>query len=147
MHEFFEESIDLENTFEYILSIQVSLNGFSFSILYPIENKVLAFKNSPLKISNSGLLARRFKDWYESEEILHRNYQHTKLIVFSDKFTLIPEHLATPSSKEEVSHILFQDGSKLKFAENMVKPLKAKLLFTLPEGLSGKTANQCCNCK
>ena len=135
MHEFLEESFDLENTYEYILSIQVSLNGFSFSVLYPNNNSVLAFKYTPLKISNTGLIARRFKDWYTSEEVLHKAFQQTRLIVFSDKFTLLPENLSNESAKEEITHILFQNGSKLKFAENIVEPLKARLLFSLPEGL------------
>ena len=42
-----EESFDLEKTYEYILSIQVSLDGFSFSILDITRKKYLALKSYP----------------------------------------------------------------------------------------------------
>ncbi len=133
MHEFFEESLDLENTFEYILSIQVSLNGFSFSVLDPGESKVLAFKNTPLKISSNKLISRRFKEWFQSETILQRTFQKIRIIVFSEIFTLVPKNYHSNELKEEVIHILFKDGDRFKFAENLVKKIDATLLFALPE--------------
>ncbi len=135
MHEFFEESFDLENTFENILSIQISLNGFSFSILSPSDGKVLAVKTVPLKISSNKLIARRFKEWYQSENILQKPFQKIRLIIFSAKFTLIPKSIYSNDLKEEAAYALFKDGNQLQFAENLVKNIDAKLLFTIPEAL------------
>ena len=64
------EWFDIEKTYKYILSIQVSLDGFSFSVLSQHEDNVLAFKTNQLKISSAALIPRRFNDWLESEELL-----------------------------------------------------------------------------
>jgi hypothetical protein len=136
MHEFVEESFNIEDTFEYILSIQVSLNGFSFSVYQPSLTKVLVFKSTPLKISTENLLARRFKEWIQTEELLQKTYQKIHVIIFTDKFTLVPKSLHKNEVNEEVAHLLFKDGNKLKFAENIVEPAKAKLIFPLPDGFN-----------
>ena len=39
-----ETGFNLEKSQEYILSIQISLDGFSFSVVSPSDNKLLAFK-------------------------------------------------------------------------------------------------------
>lgn len=135
MHEFFAESFDLENTFENILSIQVNLNGFSFSILNPKTGEVIAFKAVPLKISSDSLLARRFKEWFESEDVLQKTFQKIRVIIFSEKFTLVPKSNYSANLKDELAYALFKGGNQLKFAENLVNDIDAKLLFTIPEDL------------
>lgn len=135
MHEFFEESFDLENTFEDILSIQVSLNGFSFSVLRPSDGKIVAIKSMPLKISSNKLIARRFKEWFKNETILQKTFQKVRIIIFSEKFTFVPKSLFSSDIKDEISHILFKEANQLQFAENIVESTNSKLLFALPEGL------------
>jgi hypothetical protein len=58
MFDFVIDSFDLEKTNEYILSIQINLDGFSFSIYSPVENKFVGSKVVPLKISNEFILNR-----------------------------------------------------------------------------------------
>lgn len=135
MHEFIDESFDLDKSHEYILSIQVCLNGFSFSIVKPSESKLVCFKSTTLKISSSSLLARRFNDWVKSNPVLMRPYLKIRGIIFSEKFTLVPEPLYHRKFHNEITHILFEDSNKLHVAENVVKKLNAKLLFDLPDQL------------
>lgn len=135
MHDFVEESFKIENTFEYILSIQVSLNGFSFSVVRASDNKVLVFKCAVLQISSNKLISRRLKEWFKSDIILQAPFLQTKIIVFSDKFSLVPIALHKNELNEELAHILFEESTKLEFAENLIEKINAKLLFTLPDGL------------
>ena len=140
------ESFDLEKTYEYILSIQVRLDGFSFSIYNPEEKKILAFKSNSLNISNSKLIERRFKEWYKGEELLHHPYKKTRLIVFNKNFSLVPVTYYENHSKEDFARILFHNSSRLEYGENLVEDLNAKLLFALPEGLNktiAKTIGEC----
>jgi len=95
----------------------------------------LVFKQTPLKISSSNLIARRFTEWIETEALLQKPFQKTRVFVFSEKFTLAPDVLYSNNLKEEFAHVLFDKGEKLNFAENHVRQLEAKLLFALPEGL------------
>jgi len=136
MYDFVEESFKIEDTFEYILSIQVSLNGFSFSVFQPNRDKILVFKSIPLKISGENLIARRFKEWVNSEELLQKTFQKTRVIVFSNKFTLVPKSIYKNELNEELAHLFFREGNQLQFAENLVEKINAKLLFNLPEGLN-----------
>jgi hypothetical protein len=135
MHDFVEESFRLENSFEYILSIQVSLNGFSFSVTHPTEKKLLCFKNLILKISSNSLMARRFKEWYLSEEILQKPFQSIRVILFGDKFTLIPAKFYNQDLKEDITYTLFEESCNLDFAENLIERLNSRLIFSIPEGI------------
>uniref|UniRef100_UPI0032165AC9 DUF3822 family protein n=1 Tax=uncultured Draconibacterium sp. TaxID=1573823 RepID=UPI0032165AC9 len=136
MHDFVAESFNKEDTFEYILSIQVSLNGFSFSILRPADKEILVFKFTPQKISSEKLVTRRFTEWFGSEELIQRLYKKTRVILFSDKFTLVPNALHKSNLNEELAHLLFKEGNNLLFAENLVEKINAKLLFSLPDGIN-----------
>lgn len=136
MYKLSEESFDLEKTYEYILSIQVSLGGFSFSVVCPTENRLLAFKTTPLKISSPSLIARRFDEWYRSESLLHHPFKKTRVIVFGDKFTLVPRHLYKNNTASEITGLLFDSNQTPELAENLVEKIDAKLLFSLPNGLN-----------
>ncbi len=135
MHEFFENSFDLKKSKEYILSIQVSLDGFSFSVVRPSDQRLLCFKKSELKISSLSLLARRFKEWTDSENILQNSFQKTRIIVFSDKFTLVPSKFYDSEHNNLFTNILFENGSNLNMAENRIEKINASLLFNIPEEL------------
>ena len=148
MHEFVtDKSFDLERTYEYILSIQVSLDGFSFSVVCPAENKLMAFKSTLLKISSNSLISRHFKEWINSEELLQKPFKKTRIIVFSNKFTLIPEKYSSDELKKEIPHLLFEENSELEIAENIINNLEARLIFTLPNGLNNVIREQIGECE
>ena len=131
-----DASLDLEKTYEYILSIQVRLNGFSFSISSNRENKIVAFKTTNLKISSSSLISRRFKEWVETEELLQKPFKKISIVVFSNKYTLIPEHYSRDELKREIPRLLFEENGELEVAENSISKLKIRLIFALPTGLN-----------
>ncbi len=136
MHEFFEESFDIEKSYEYILSIQVSLDGFSFSIVRSSDNKLLIFKCNSLTISSESQVARRFKEWVMAESVLQKTFKKVRIIVFSNNFTLVPKQLYNFNTNEELTRILFEEGDKLQWADNLVQCINAKLLFAFPDGLA-----------
>ena len=142
-----EESFDLEKTYEYILSIQVSLDGFSFSILSPSTKKIVASKRTQLKISSSSLISRRFNDWVESEELLQKSFKKVHIIVFSKKFTLIPEKYFHDTLKREIPQFLFEGNNDSEIAENSIEKIKTRLLFALPAGLNDVILKQIGECE
>lgn len=137
MHEFVtDESFDLEKTYEYILSIQVSLDGFSFSVISPTENRLLVFKSTSLKISSNSLITRHFIEWLNSEELLLKPFKRIRVILFSNKFTIIPMQYSTKELKLQIPKILFKENDELEIAENVLNKLEARLLFVLPAGIN-----------
>lgn len=147
MYEFVSESFRIENTFEYILSIQVSLNGFSFSILQQSDQKQVVYvKCLPLKISNEKLIARRFKDWYEAEELLQKPYKQVKVCILNKTFTLIPSKLSDANTKDQIPSLLFKDAHLMEFAENVIESPSSKLYFAIPTGLNETIQNTLGEC-
>ena len=137
MFDFVAESFNLENTNEYILSIQISLDGFSFSVLNPLENKIVAFKCTPLKISSNNLILLHFHDWLKEEELLQKKYLKTIVIYFTVEFSLIPENLYCSKLVQEASIRLVPENNYKKLVVNTANGLNAsaRIIFYLPKDL------------
>lgn len=131
-----DDIFDLEKSYEYILSIQVSLGGFSFSVVSAETNKLLAFEHTPLKISNDKFIARRFSEWAGSLEIFQKPFKKYKVIVFDEKFTLVPEKFISKKIKREIPRLLFSKNENPEIAENYIRHKHTKLIFALPPGLN-----------
>lgn len=142
-----DESFDLEKTYEYILSIQVNLDGFSFSVVCPTENKLMIFKSTLLKISSNSLIARHFKEWINTERLLQKPFKKIRIIVFSNKFTLIPEEYSSNELKKDIPNLLFARNSELEIAENSINNLYTRLIFALPNGLNNVIREQIGECE
>ena len=92
--EFLDETFDLNSTSSYHLSIQIGLDGFSFSILNISNNKYIALKNYSNLASNNDVL---FADWVKSvlneDEFLRRNYKSVAVIFVNCSSVLVPDPL------------------------------------------------------
>lgn len=135
MFEWIDDTVDLENTKNYNLSIQVSLGGFSFAVVNPQNNQLVVLKHFPLKISSEVFIARRLTELIETENLLQNTFQKTKIIVFTEKFTLVPEHLFVAEEKKTVLQSLFDINENNKIEKNSLKKFHVKLLFSLPHKL------------
>ena len=133
MHEFVDETFQLELTGEKILSIQASLNGFSFSIICPDTNKLLYFRSNSLKISTENLLSRHFESWFSEEAVLKNNFKKVVLFYHSENITLVPNHLFHSNSKNELPPLLFENNENSLWINNSIDQIEARLLFTIPE--------------
>lgn len=130
-----DESFELEKTNEYILSIQVCLDGFSFSVIQPDEKRLLALQHSPLTISSERFIARRFNEWLESDELLRKTFRETRIIVASEKFTLVPNSLYNPQFKRTVIQPALEADATEEIDENFLEAFEIRLLFALPRQL------------
>ncbi|WP_297100283.1 DUF3822 family protein [uncultured Draconibacterium sp.] len=133
MHEFVDETFQSETSGEKILSIQASLNGFSFSIVCPNQNKLLYFKDISLKISNENLLARHFESLFAEETILQNNFEKIFLVYHSQNFTLVPEQLFQNRIDEDITPLLFEQNEQTSWINNKIAQLEGELLFAIPE--------------
>lgn len=141
------EGFEPKNTNEYSLSIQVSLDGFSFSMLRGYDKKIMACKNTPLKISSEQLISRHFSEWFQNEELLNTHFKKISVVVFSDKFSLVPEALFSQKIKRDLPLYLFAEKGEMEIAENFVERIKAKLIFALPTGLNKILADNVGECE
>ena len=137
MFDFVIDSFDLEKTNEYILSIQINLDGFSFSIYSPVENKIVGSKVVPLKISNDNLIVHHFEDWVEKEEILQKNFSKIYIVYFSAEFSLIPDFLYSSQLVKAATNRLIDENGQKHAEEVTINNIgtSAKIVFYLPKNL------------
>ncbi|MDE5422731.1 DUF3822 family protein [Ancylomarina sp. DW003] len=132
---FVDSTFEKDNTSRYILSIQLSLDGFSFSILN-LENKCLALFQSKKLVSqpeNSSIDI--LKEKIRNCEYLNLSYKTISVIWLSKKSCLIPSSLFS----ETIAVDSFQLCQPLLKDEiirwNEVKEMNAYLVYALPSAL------------
>lgn len=129
-----DETFDLNLTFEYSLSIQISLDGFSFSILDNLQNKVVYLCYHELYDSKPEFVLKRLQNIYEESELLQLAYKRTAILLSnSTKQQLISSELFIP---EEVTHYQQVAFSKIKNHHSEyfnMKSCSMKLVLSSPE--------------
>ncbi|KAF0236354.1 MAG: hypothetical protein FD181_2791 [Prolixibacteraceae bacterium] len=130
-----DDSFEIEKTIQYELSIQVSLDGFSFTAFDTFNKKVVAFKTTPVKISSNLLLVRHLKDWLESESFLEKRFKNIRIFIFTAIFTLVPEEFSGDKLPENSGSLLFHEDATTELIENKIAVLGARLIFTIQSDL------------
>ncbi len=120
-----DKAFDTNKTNQYRLSIQVSLDGFSFLIFSEDDKKVLAGKNTTVKISSQKLVSRHFSDWVNAEPLLKLPYQKVTVLIFEEYFTLIPNTINSGMTGE----ILTNPNSDRFLFQNQIESIDATLQF------------------
>lgn len=148
MHELItDQSFDLERTNEYKLSIQVSLDGFSFSVVRVYDNRLVGLKNVPAKISTEKFIARRFNEWVQSEEIFNRSFSEIEIQYNTGNFTLLPGLFFKEEKQNELAGMLFELEATSQVVADYDEIAELQFLFTLPVDLSAEISNKFGNCK
>lgn len=122
------KEFDKNKTNQYELSIQVSLDGFSFLVLSDIGKEVLAGKNFEIKISSPKLVSHHFVDWVDAEPLLKLPYQKVNILLFDEYFTLIP-NISTEQPNPFTAELLTNtDGERIQF-QNQIRDIEGTLQF------------------
>ncbi len=127
------DTFDIQKTKDYILSIQVSLDGFSFFAILPDDKSVVAYKSTPFKISSANLIGRRLKEWLESEELLKNQFKSIQTFFFAENFSLVPDDYLEQELQRNLTSVLFDKKVHSHFIENKIKDLKASLIFPVSQ--------------
>ncbi len=137
MHDlsFLDESLDINITNTYHVSIQVSLNGFSFCLLDTARNKYVALKHYEFDTKET-TLEENIKRVSNEDEFLNKEYKSSRLIFTTRKFTLVP----TPIFNKEYLKKYFSFNHNLEESEriyfNHLRNADAYVIFAIPGNLS-----------
>lgn len=130
MHDFITaDTFDIKKTNQYKLSIQVSLDGFSFLAVQSSEKQIVACKSKPLNISTDKLIARHLKEWLEKEEFFRCDFEEVRILIFSEWFTIIPDECYSDEYSQELVSVLFDLNNEYSVKKNKVESLNAHLYF------------------
>jgi hypothetical protein len=127
--ELFDETLDINSTGNYILSIQANLDGFYFCLLDSLRNKFVLFRSYEPD-EDGKFTVEDIKKICSDDDFLMRSYAGVKTIVPSPRSTLIPSQLYNPSGKDdyfEFNHFT-HDGETIR-ANRLIHP-DAFLLYS-----------------
>lgn len=119
---FVDETLDINLTQSYHLSIQAGLNGLSFCILDPVRNKYIVLEHynfKPHQLFDDYL--NELENFLNNHTILNQSFKKIKLIWLSRKNALIPDQLFNKNKLKpmiELTHSL-DDLDEIHY-----KPLK-----------------------
>ena len=125
-----DESFDLNLTKEYILSIQVSLDGFSFSVLDSIRKKVICLYHQDTFTSEPGFHLKKINTIYNEVDLLALPYKKTK-IYFSapDKTTLVPIAAFNQDLVEDFYRMTIDAGRNSKILFSLVPDMASYAIY------------------
>lgn len=98
--ELFDETLDINSTVNYELSVQVSRDGLSYCVLDTIRNKyvlIRSFEPDETKYFS----ADNINELISKDDFLIKNYKKTNILLPSQKFTIVPAALFDPGKKDQ----------------------------------------------
>jgi hypothetical protein len=110
--ELFDETLDINATENYELSVQASPDGFSFCLLDTLRNKIVLLRAFEPE-ENTNFNTAKIVELINKDDFLTRHYKKVNIITPSPKFTLVPAPLFEPGKKDEYfafNHIM-DDGN------------------------------------
>ena len=98
--ELFDETLDINSTENYELSVQVSTDNLSFCILDTLRNKFVLLRSYE-PVDKSKYEPNTIREIINKDDFLIRRYKKVFLTSISPKFTLVPASLYDESKKDD----------------------------------------------
>ena len=126
--ELFDETLDINSTNNYEISIQLGLDGFSFSLLDKLRNRFVMFRDYRLN-GNEKSLADELKTISDTDEFLTREYRRYRIVFSFEQSTLVPSALYDPAIKNEYFGLNHRLDNNYIVSNNKLSIPDAYLLF------------------
>jgi hypothetical protein len=130
---FIDETFDINNCNNYKLSIQCSLDGFSFSVLDPLLNKFIALADYYLICASAFQLKNEVDEIINNQEILISGYKHVNVSFVTQKTLIAPDAL-TNNNEELFFSFSFKKDRNEEIITNSLLNGKS-LLTAIPQVL------------
>jgi hypothetical protein len=133
--ELFDETLDINSTENYELSIELSKDALSFCLLDSIRNKFVLIRSFGAE-ENKSFNTDKLDDLLHNDDFLTKRYKKVHCVMPSSKFTLVPAPLYDPGKKDEYftfNHILDEDNVIL--ADRTINP-DAIIVFSVSKSFS-----------
>lgn len=127
-----DDSFDTSSCQNYILSIQCSLNGFSFMIFDTISNKFIVHIEYEIVMASPYELKLELEKRLKSEAILNQTFKKVVVCFQNLRSVLVPCLHATGSDLKLLMDTVFEKNNDEQVLENDVIEGSSKLLFSVP---------------
>jgi len=136
-----DDSFDKNITTSYFLSIQVSLNGLSFSVLDPVRNIYILLKHISFEKEDKNYV--QTQELLITDPVLNYDYKRVYFLFNTPNATIVPGSLY---NYEETGHtLLFNsriDKESQKIESHKIKLADAWNIFAVPDFLYYMVKNQ-----
>ena len=133
-NELFDETLDINSTANYKLSIQANLDGFYFAILDTLRNKYVLFRayepdnEAKFSLDEIESVCRR-------DDFLNRKYADVRMVVPTARATAVPAQLYDPAGRDDYFLLNNQKEDADEILVNRLRYPDAFLIFSLNSDL------------
>ena len=127
--ELFDETLDINSTDNYELSVQVCAEELSFCILDSIRNKYVLIRSFE-QDGNKHFNAREIEEIIKKDDFLGRNYKKTRIVMPGVKSTLVPSPLYDAAKKDDYFTLNYPKEDNEEILSNKIDEPDSYLLFT-----------------
>ncbi len=137
MHDicFIDKSFDPEQTNLYHLSIQISLDGFSFAILDIPKGKYTVLKSANFFLKRPRLLFMKVRELMTDDEHLNLKYKSIEIVYSSENFTLVPQVFYQQGAADKFFGFNHEIERGFVVDKTLLIKAEAWCIFNIPENL------------
>jgi hypothetical protein len=127
--ELFDETLDINATENYDLTLELSEDGIALSVLDLLRGKYVLLRFYPLCLSESSS-RRTYDDIITADDFLKKHYRKIYIITPSQQFVLVPAPVYDPDLKDEYFRFSHNIPAEATVIANTLPFPGATLLFT-----------------
>lgn len=131
-----DKAFDNEQTHLYHLSIQISLDGFYFSVLDIARGKYIVLNGHHFFLKRPRLLLKHVSEVIDSEDILNHDFKSIEILYATRKFTLVPQPFYSRGSLDK--YLWFNNMQEKGFVtkKNLLPKAACWCIYDIPQNLS-----------
>ncbi len=133
---FIDKTFDSTQTQSYHLSIQISLDGFYYTVLDIPRGKYVVLNGHNFFLKRPRLLAKYVREVIQSEEILNYDFKSVEILYATHKFTLVPQAFYSRGSLDK--YLWFNNVQERGFVvrKNLFPKAGCWCIFDIPQNLN-----------
>jgi hypothetical protein len=132
--ELFDETLDINSTENYELSVEISSLSVSFCILDSIRNKFIMLRSYQPE-NGKNYTIEEIGDFTGKDDFLLKDYKKVHIITPAAKFTLVPEPLFDPAKKDEYFRLNHLPEEGVSIINNRITDPDSYLIYGLSDSL------------
>lgn len=133
--ELYDETLDINSTENYELSVQISSDDISFCLLDTLRNKFVMLRSYEPE-DNSRFDPYRLNEIIRKDDFLPRKFRKTNIITPTQRSTLVPGPLFEDSRKEDYLDFNQKKVDRERVMISKIKNSDIYAIFSLQEGFA-----------
>ena len=127
-----DESLNIEYSKNCILSIRISPDGFSFSILDSINKRVIALFHQDTFNKEPEFQLKKIRTIYDEVELLSYDYLNTRIFsLIPEKTTLVPKDVFVPYLTENFFRLAHTPSKNGKVMSSFIPTFKSYAIYEM----------------